>query len=209
MEEKSINDLLELDTINIEPVPQKKGMILRHVEYLVKSERFRSEVKRRYSDFQALFDLLLHRFPYRLLPKLPPAKLMANVVGVTSDFIEERRKGLIRWLTVITSHPILSEDSMIKYFLTDNLNDHATSIRDQYRHMPDEFILSELGPKARDVATPGLRSNVMSSRAQVNTLEEVLKRFSQITAKICQPDVIKASLFCQSLNIFGPVEPEI
>ena len=186
MEEKSINDLLELDTINIEPVPQKKGMILRHVEYLVKSERFRSEVKRRYSDFQALFDLLLHRFPYRLLPKLPPAKLMANVVGVTSDFIEERRKGLIRWLTVITSHPILSEDSMIKYFLTDNLNDHATSIRDQYRHMPDEFILSELGPKARDVATPGLRSNVMSSRAQINTLEEVLKRFSLLTAKICK-----------------------
>lgn len=186
MEDKDINDLLELDTISIEPVPQKKGMILRHVEYLVKSERFRSEVKRRYSDFQALYDLLLYRFPYRLIPKLPPAKLMANVVGVSSDFIEERRKALIRWLTIITSHPVLTEDSMIKYFLTDNLNDHATSIRDQFRHFPDEFILNELGPRARDVATAGLRSNVMASRGQVHTLAEVLKRFSQITAKICK-----------------------
>jgi len=186
MEEKNIDDLLELDTITIEPVPQKKGMILRHVEYLVKSERFRSEVKRRYSDFQALYDLLLHRFPYRLIPKMPPAKLMANVVGVSSDFIEERRKALIRWLTIITSHPVLSEDSMIKYFLTDNLNDHATTIRDQFRHFPDEFVLNELGPRARDIATAGLRSNVMASRGQVHTLQEVLKRFSQITGKICK-----------------------
>jgi hypothetical protein len=30
------------------------GLIIRHVEYLVKSERFRSEVIRRYSDFQVI-----------------------------------------------------------------------------------------------------------------------------------------------------------
>ena len=53
---------MELDTITIEPVPQKKGIILRHVEYSVKSESFRSEVTRRYSDFQALGDLLIYRF---------------------------------------------------------------------------------------------------------------------------------------------------
>ena len=47
------------------------------------------------------------RFPYRLIPRLPPAKLMANIVGVTSDFIELRRKSLERWLTIITSHPVV------------------------------------------------------------------------------------------------------
>jgi len=183
---KDINELLQLDTVTIEPVPQKKGIILRHVEYLVKSERFRSEVNRRYSDFQALYELLLYRFPYRLIPKLPPAKLMANVVGVSSDFIDERRKALIRWLTIITSHPIVSEDSMIKFFLTDNFSDHATSIRDQYRHFPDEFILSDLGPKSRDLATAGLRASVMASKGQIHTLQEVIKRFSQFTEKICK-----------------------
>ena len=54
-------DSFVLDSITIEPAPQKKGLILRHVEYLVKSEQFRSEVTRRYSDFQALNDLLLYR----------------------------------------------------------------------------------------------------------------------------------------------------
>ena len=57
----SLSPGLELDTITIEPVPQKKGIILRHVEYSVKSDSFRSEVTRRYSDFQALGDLLIYR----------------------------------------------------------------------------------------------------------------------------------------------------
>ena len=57
----SLTSGLEIDTITIDPVPQKKGIILRHVEYLVKSEQFRSEVTRRYSDFQALNDLLMFR----------------------------------------------------------------------------------------------------------------------------------------------------
>ena len=30
-----------------------------------------------------------------------------------------------------------------------------------------------------------------------------------IVTKLCQPLVLIASLFCQSLKIFGPVEPEI
>ena len=61
-----IQDLLRLDDITIEPVSQKKGLIVRHVEYNVKSEKFRSDVVRRYSDFQTLQELLLARFPYRL-----------------------------------------------------------------------------------------------------------------------------------------------
>lgn len=58
----SLSHGLELDTVKIELVPQKKGIILRHVEYSVKSDGFRSEVTRRYSDFQALGDLLIYRF---------------------------------------------------------------------------------------------------------------------------------------------------
>ena len=53
---------IELDTITIELIPRKKGIVLRHVEYIVKSDNFRSEVTRRYSDFQALNELLLYRF---------------------------------------------------------------------------------------------------------------------------------------------------
>ena len=48
------------------------------------------------------------------MPRLPPAKLMANLVGVTSDFIESRRAWLVRWLTIVTSHPVTREDGMVR-----------------------------------------------------------------------------------------------
>ena len=48
------------------------------------------------------------------MPRLPPAKLMANLVGVTSDFIEARRAWLVRWLTIVTSHPVTRGDGMLR-----------------------------------------------------------------------------------------------
>ncbi|XP_023349115.1 sorting nexin-8 [Eurytemora carolleeae] len=170
----NISTIISVDSITVQLIPQKKGIILRHVEYLVKSERFRSEVNRRYSDFQSLYELLLQRFPYRIVPKLPPAKLMAKVAGVDSDTIDQRRKALTRWLSIVTSHPAFSMDLMIKFFLTDISNDFANYLKDQFRHLPDEFMLNEDGPRARDVATPGLRASVMAYRTKMSSLLEVL-----------------------------------
>ena len=73
--------------------------------------------------------------------------MLANVVGVSSDFIDERRKALVRWLTIVTSHPVISSDSMIRIFLTDNRPDQASYLREQFRHFPDEFVLSNIGYK--------------------------------------------------------------
>jgi hypothetical protein len=119
-----------------------------------------------------------------LLPRLPAAKPRAILVGVQSDFIEARRCGLVRWLTIVTTHPIIAEDLMVKFFLTDTLTDHATSLRDQFRLFPDEFILSELGPRARELATPGLRSSVTGAQAQLAGLEEVVKRVAVATGRL-------------------------
>lgn len=58
-------EITHLDTITIELVPEKKGIFLKHSEYIVLSKRFNSKVSRRYNDFVALHELLLARFPYR------------------------------------------------------------------------------------------------------------------------------------------------
>ena len=124
------------------------------------------------------------RFPYRLIPKLPPAKLLANVVGVSSDFIDERRKGLVRWLTIVTSHPVIKADTMIRQehftsfnsvgvkiyliriFLTDNRTDQAGYLRDQFRHFPDEFVLSNIGYKVTTTAITIKYFNTTTWRAK-------------------------------------------
>lgn len=58
-------NVVELDTINIELVPEKKGLFLKYSEYIVTSKKFNRKVTRRYNDFVALQELLLNRFPYR------------------------------------------------------------------------------------------------------------------------------------------------
>lgn len=58
-------DIVQFDTITVDLVPEKKGIFLKHSEYLVSSKRFLSTVTRRYNDFLALHELLVARFPYR------------------------------------------------------------------------------------------------------------------------------------------------
>jgi sorting nexin-8 len=102
---------------------------------------------------KALHELLLSRFPYRTLPRLPPAKLSAMLAGVDSRTIDTRRKALARWLTAVTSHPVLREDPMLRFFLTETgaaAADMGATLRELYRHLPDEFVVSRDGPSARD-----------------------------------------------------------
>jgi sorting nexin-8 len=72
------------------------------------------KVCRRYSDFTALHELLQARFPNRILPRVPPATLTAFMAGVASDFAEDRRKALKRWITFVVTHPVISKDPIVK-----------------------------------------------------------------------------------------------
>ena len=45
---------------------------------------------------------------------MPPQKLSALVRGTDSNFAEERRKGLLRWLKILSIHPILSIDPLFE-----------------------------------------------------------------------------------------------
>ena len=88
------------------------------------------------------------------MPRLPPAKLMANVVAVSSDFIGERKNALVRWLTIVASHPVVGDDQMVRFFMTDMMNDHANSLREQFRFFPDEFVMNEMGAQVRSKIFP-------------------------------------------------------
>ena len=42
-----------------------QGVIMKHTEYLVRSNNFSSSAQRRYTDFEVFYDLLVARYPYR------------------------------------------------------------------------------------------------------------------------------------------------
>ena len=64
------------ETILVTLMPEKEGMFLfQHHNYEVVSSRRGGKVVRRYSDFVWLLDCLHKRYPFRVLPLLPPKRV--------------------------------------------------------------------------------------------------------------------------------------
>lgn len=64
------------ESIVVSLMPEKEGMFLfQHHNYEVTSSRRGSKVIRRYSDFVWLLDCLHKRYPFRILPLLPPKRV--------------------------------------------------------------------------------------------------------------------------------------
>ncbi|EIW66873.1 hypothetical protein TREMEDRAFT_34173 [Tremella mesenterica DSM 1558] len=102
-----------LEVIEVVLIAEKQGWFLQ--KYMVSSSsRSSSPVSRRYSDFVWLLDTLIKRYPFRLLPALPPKK-----IGPGANFLEQRRKALRRFLNMVVNHPVLKDDGALNVFLTE------------------------------------------------------------------------------------------
>lgn len=102
-------------------MPGKEGMFMfQHHNYEVSSQRRGSKVVRRYSDFVWLLDCLHKRYPFRVLPLLPPKRVAVNGNHLSNDgaFIEKRRRGLARFLNALVRHPVLGQEQLVVMFLT-------------------------------------------------------------------------------------------
>lgn len=78
-------------------------------------------VPRRYSDFVWLLEVLHRRYPFRLLPNLPPKRVAVNGYHFVADegFLERRRRGLQRFLEKVVNHPVLGSDGVVNTFMTE------------------------------------------------------------------------------------------
>lgn len=120
-------------SIVVKLVPEKRGLFLKYSEYEVKSKAYDTVVRRRYKDFVALYTYLMERYPYRMIPILPPKQLILD------SLLEERRHGLQTWLTVISMHPVLGCSPILVTFLSDKTTDYQYRMRVMYEKQPDEF----------------------------------------------------------------------
>ncbi|KAI0322771.1 hypothetical protein OF83DRAFT_1048610 [Amylostereum chailletii] len=92
----------------------QQGFILnRYMLYDIVTQRG-APVSRRYSEFVFLWDCLVRRYPFRLLPQLPPKR-----IGPDESFLEQRRKGLQRFLNFVINHPVIKEDAVLATFLVE------------------------------------------------------------------------------------------
>ena len=115
---------LSEDIVTVEEIPEREGLVFKHTNYLVKhliplpntDPSNDKSVVRRYSDFDWLQDVLLRRYPFRMIPELPPKKIGSQ--NTDPLFLSKRRKGLSRFINLVMKHPVLKNDDLVLTFLT-------------------------------------------------------------------------------------------
>ncbi|KAK4223917.1 putative sorting nexin mvp-1 [Podospora fimiseda] len=168
------------ENILVNLLPEKEGMFLfQHHNYEVTSSRRASKVIRRYSDFVWLLDCLHKRYPFRILPLLPPKRVAVNGNHLSNDgaFIEKRRRGLARFLNALVKHPILSQEQLVVMFLT--VPTELSVWRKQATiSVQDEFAGRPLPPGLEDSLPRTLEELFQRTRAGV-------KRSSELYIGVC------------------------
>lgn len=188
-------ELCDLDAIKVELMPEKKGIILKHVEYEVTSRNYKTTVLRRYNDFFAFQEMLMLRFPYRLVPRLPPKKMM----GANREFIEQRRKSLRRFCNLVARHPKMYDDKLVKFFLTFSGSDMTNKIKEVFRGIPDEFMTSNLASKAKELVPMDTQQQIQNSKEHMRMLYNGVTKMKEISEKL----VMRATGYACDMLQFG------
>ncbi len=200
------------ESVTVTLLPEKEGMFMfQHRNYEVKSARRGSTVIRRYSDFVWLLDCLHKKYPFRQLPLLPPKRVAVNGrhLATDSNFIEKRRRGLVRFANALVRHPVLGQEELVKMFLT--VPTELAGLRKQVSSsVQEEFTGRRLPSDLEDSLPTNLletfdtvRSGVrQSAEAYINLctlLERLMKRNQGIAA-----DNLRFSHALTDLTEFSP-----
>ncbi|EIW79358.1 hypothetical protein CONPUDRAFT_127418 [Coniophora puteana RWD-64-598 SS2] len=101
------------ESVHVSIQGQQGFLLNKYTVYEVTTDKG-TPVHRRYSEFVFLWDCLVRRYPFRLLPALPPKRVQPD-----ASFTEQRRKGLMRFLNFVVNHPAIKEDGLLAVFLTE------------------------------------------------------------------------------------------
>ncbi|OIW22718.1 hypothetical protein CONLIGDRAFT_147360 [Coniochaeta ligniaria NRRL 30616] len=168
------------ETIVVTLMPEKEGLLFfQHHNYEVTNPRRGSKVVRRYSDFVWLLDCLHKRYPFRVLPLLPPKRVAVNGNHLSNDgaFIEKRRRGLARFLNALVRHPVLSQEQLVIMFLTVP-TELAVWRKQANLSVQDEFAGKPLPPGLEDSLSPAI--NDLFERTRIG-----VKRSAELYITIC------------------------
>ncbi|OAQ78952.1 sorting nexin Mvp1 [Purpureocillium lilacinum] len=163
------------ETVVVTLMPGKEGVFMfQHHNYEVASQRRGSKVIRRYSDFVWLLDCLHKRYPFRVLPLLPPKRVAVNGNHLSNDgaFIEKRRRGLARFLNALVRHPVLSQEQLVVMFLTVP-TELAVWRKQATISVQDEFSDRALPPGLEDSLPPTLEELFTRTQSGVRRSAEL------------------------------------
>lgn len=115
---------IDMNMLKISPNGYSGSFLDRHLVYTIEDqnrvinlERGNTrtcQVTRRFSDFVAVHEYLLVKYPFRCIPKLPVKRVQ---VFTDESFLLDRQKSLRRFLGFISHHHLYKSDALIQAFI--------------------------------------------------------------------------------------------
>ena len=138
-------------------------------------------VLRRYSDFEWLLDQLGTAFPGTILPPIPEKQAVGRF---SPDFVEQRRRGLERFLIKISQHPTLVDSQYLISFLTADdvaFNIAKSTVRQENDDKSNGSMVSWFNKAATTMANVATNKTVnIEKTASDLKIEEILEYLNQL-----------------------------
>lgn len=145
-------------------------------------ERSPAQVRRRFSDFSFLYELLSNEYAACAIPPLPDKSRLEYVKGdhrFGSDFTSKRAASLTRFLDRVTMHPVLKRSRILYAFLESN--DWNSTYRKQ---MKNGSSISGTGPSTAGGMLDGISDTFLNAFSRVHEeskeVHEIKERCSKL-----------------------------
>ncbi|KAG8006821.1 Sorting nexin-8, partial [Nibea albiflora] len=190
---QTLDKLLARDTVQVELIPEKKGLFLKHVEYQLTSQA---------------------RDP------INPTAFLTSVSE--REFIEGRRRALGRFINLVARHPFFSEDELVKTFLTFSgsqvsfsthtrltplpKQDVQTKLRDTYKKMGDEFMTNRTATLAKEYLPADIQAQFSTSRELIRNIHNSFQKLRDRAEKMAERSKENATdllMFGRELSTLG------
>lgn len=156
-----------------------------------------SALWRRYSEFDLLRNYLMATYPYIVMPPLPEKRVLHFQINVEKlqiatdkfepDFVERRRQGLECFLLRLSSHPVISQDSIFRAFLSQEEGWKDSVMGTQWQQKVDNRLKSLTASmiiKHNDKQFENIKSYCDSLNTNIAALLKVQQRISDRSAAL-------------------------
>lgn len=154
-----------------------KGM-KSYISYKLTPTHTQNQVNRRYKHFDWLYARLVEKFPVISVPHIPEKQATGRF---EEDFISKRRKGLIWWMSHMTSHPVLAKCDVFQHFLTCNSTDEKAWKQGKRKAEKDEMVGANF---FLTISTPAAPLDFQEVESKIDGFKTFTKRMDDSTLQL-------------------------
>ena len=152
-----------------------------YTTYLVKGPN--TLVRRRYSDFQWLYQRLQTELPGAIIPIIPhKMAALSNKLKFDPDFIEERRQNLQTFLRSVVEHPELARAPSMTPFMVNAMGTQFDTAKEQLESKKPNSALVD--PETSSTSDQQQVPTIGDSSSPTTTSSKTKKGFSNFVAKL-------------------------